>query len=423
MTGVSFGGVAGTGVTQSGGTWSVQTPASGGVCGPVDVVVAWTQLSVVHSATYFGGYFYGTVPSITAQPASDTILYDATFTATVGVAGDTAPTVQWQSSTDGGTIWTDVPGATGTTLTAPNVTVPTEYRAVATNCFGAGDAATSNAATANLQTTVTFDSRGGSTVAPQTVDYNTTASVPVPPTRTGYAFDGWYTATTGGTLWDFATPITSDTTVYAQWTIDQYTVTFDSQGGSTVAPQTVDYDTPATAPAAPTSTGSTFAGGFTAATGGTQWDFTMPITADLILYAHWTPLLVITHTVTFAAPGGSAVAPQTVSVGTPATVPAAPTRSGYAFDGWFSAASGGTQWTFTDPVTTDLTLYAHWHTSGALAFTGTDALSVTGYALALLVAGGILLLVRVRRRPGAAVAQTELTELLERAKRLLGNGD
>lgn len=110
-------------------------------------------------------------------------------------------------------------------------------------------------------------------------------------TRTDYAFTGWYTAATGGNqvtaTTDLGTGGPTDLTLYAQWRVNQYTVVFDSAGGSTVAPVTVDHDIPVTQPSDPTWAGHTFAGWYTAKDGGTAWDFNTPITSDVTLYAHW----------------------------------------------------------------------------------------------------------------------------------------
>lgn len=66
--------------------------------------------------------------------------------------------------------------------------------------------------------TTTFDTAGGSTAPePQTTDSGCPVTAPSDPTREGYAFTGWFTAPTGGTAWDFATPATSEATLYAQW--------------------------------------------------------------------------------------------------------------------------------------------------------------------------------------------------------------
>ena len=96
------------------------------------------------------------------------------------------------------------------------------------------------------QVTVTFNSNGGSAVDAQTIDYNTFASEPPVPTKDGFRFDGWFVATNfSGSVFDFAnTRVTESVTLNAKWTsMDQVTVTFNSNGGSAVDAQTIDYNT------------------------------------------------------------------------------------------------------------------------------------------------------------------------------------
>jgi uncharacterized repeat protein (TIGR02543 family)/LPXTG-motif cell wall-anchored protein len=64
---------------------------------------------------------------------------------------------------------------------------------------------------------VSFDSQQGSAVDPVTVDYWSAVAKPADPTRDGYTFAGWFTQATGGTLWDFGSPVTADITLYAHW--------------------------------------------------------------------------------------------------------------------------------------------------------------------------------------------------------------
>lgn len=130
--------------------------------------------------------------------------------------------------------------------------------------------------------TVTFQSEGGSEVASQ-IRANTPADQPADPTKEGYTFIGWYN---GESEWDFETPVTADLTLTAKWQVNQYTITFDTAGGSEVAPITQDYGTTITAPANPTKTGYTFAG----------WDKTIPSTmpaGDMTITARWTENRVI----------------------------------------------------------------------------------------------------------------------------------
>ena len=121
--------------------------------------------------------------------------------------------------------------------------------------------------------TITFDTAGGSEIAPITQDYGTQIAAPANPTRKGYTFKGW----------DKEIPETmpaENITVKAQWEINQYTIAFDTAGGSEIAPITQDYGTAITAPADPTREGYTFKG----------WDREIPATMpaeNITLKAKW----------------------------------------------------------------------------------------------------------------------------------------
>ena len=121
--------------------------------------------------------------------------------------------------------------------------------------------------------TITFDTNGGSEIAPITQDYGTEITTPDNPTRKGYTFKGW----------DKEIPKTmpaENITVKAQWEINQYTITFDTNGGSEIAPITQDYGTEITAPDNPTRKGYTFKG----------WDKEIPETMpaeNMTVKAQW----------------------------------------------------------------------------------------------------------------------------------------
>jgi uncharacterized repeat protein (TIGR02543 family) len=138
-----------------------------------------------------------------------------------------------------------------------------------------------------------------------------------------------------------------------------YTVTFDSNGGSTVTSQSVSYDGTATAPSPPTMTGSTFAGWYTDnTTFNNAFDFTTPITGDITLYAKWT---INSYAVNFDSNGGSTVTSQSVSYDGTATAPTSPTMTGYTFAGWYTDnTTFSNAFDFTTPITGDITLYAKW---------------------------------------------------------------
>ena len=167
------------------------------------------------------------------------------------------------------------------------------------------------------QYTITFDTNGGSEIAPITQDYGTEITAPDNPTRKGYTFKGW----------DKEIPETmpaENITVKAQWEINQYTITFDTNGGSEIAPITQDYGTEITAPDKPTRKGYTFKG----------WDKEIPKTMpaeNITVKAQWK---INQYTITFDTNGGSEIAPITQDYGTEITVPDNPTRKGYTFKGW-----------------------------------------------------------------------------------------
>ena len=125
--------------------------------------------------------------------------------------------------------------------------------------------------------TITFDTNGGSAVAPITQDYGTDITAPAAPTKTGYTFMGWEPEIP-------ATMPAEDMTITAKWRINQYTVTFDTDGGSEVDAQTVAYGEKAKTPADPTKTGYTFAGW---ELGGNAYDFAASVTEDMTLTAKW----------------------------------------------------------------------------------------------------------------------------------------
>ena len=165
--------------------------------------------------------------------------------------------------------------------------------------------------------TIAFDTTGGSEIAPITQDYGTQIAVPEAPTREGYTFTGW----------DREIPTTmpaENMTITAKWKVNQYTITFDTNGGSEITPITQDYGTAITAPANPTREGYTFIG----------WDKEIPTTMpaeNMTVTAQWE---INQYKITFDTNGGSEIAPITQDYVTAITAPADPTREGYTFIGW-----------------------------------------------------------------------------------------
>lgn len=224
--------------------------------------------------------------------------------------------------------------------------------------------------TVSAGSSVTFNSQGGSTVAPLSYEAGGSITLPVAPTRSRHTFTGWYSAANGGTrvggAGDSYSPAGSASiTLYAQWTQTHYLVSYSAEGGSATPSQEVAISQSMPLPAAPTRSGYTFTGWYTAAGGGVKAgdagaNYTP--TADVTLYAQWSAN---TLTVTFDSRGGSAVANGSVKTDAPIVLdPGSPTRSGYAFTGWFTAATGGSKvqsFPYAHGQTADFTLYAQWN--------------------------------------------------------------
>ena len=212
-----------------------------------------------------------------------------------------------------------------------------------------------------IQRKITFNTVGGSDVEAITFNQGESVTAPESPTKTGYEFAGWYTEAALTTAFNFATDsklLTQDATLYAKWNINKYKVTFESNEGSAVEAQTIDYNAKVTKPADPKKDGHTFKGWYKDDEFATAFDFAKDvITAATTLYAKWEANI---YTVTFNSNGGTAIQAKTIRYGATITVLDKPTKTGYSFQGWFSDAELNTSFDENTVVTGDTTLYAKW---------------------------------------------------------------
>ncbi|WP_458124497.1 InlB B-repeat-containing protein [Paenibacillus sp. Z3-2] len=226
--------------------------------------------------------------------------------------------------------------------------------------------------------TLTYNSNGGSEVTEQTVSYGDKVIVSANPTKAGHTFAGWFTDSGLSQAFDFeTTTVTSDITLYAKWTVNSYTVNFETNGGSVVPDQTVTYAELAAAPDDPIKAGHTFAGWYTEPEWSTPFDLnTRSIVQDTTLYAKWAPN---TYKVTFNTLGGSAVSDAAVEYGQKLSAPASPSRSGYTFAGWYADPELKTPFNFAQTeITADLILYAKWSVNSTPPSGGNDGNSSGG---------------------------------------------
>ena len=212
---------------------------------------------------------------------------------------------------------------------------------------------------------VTLNTNGGTINSGNVTSYTYGVGATLPTagdmTYTGHTFVGWYDNEnlTGSPIAAIGGTETGNKEYWAKWEINQYTITFDTAGGSVVTPITQNYGTATTAPADPTKTGYTFAG----------WDRAIPATMpaeNLTITAQWT---VNQYTIAYDLAGGTAEGnPDTYTIETGAFTLKNPTKSGYTFTGWSGTGlDGENNMTVTIPTgsTGNRTYTAHWRYNGS----------------------------------------------------------
>ena len=222
--------------------------------------------------------------------------------------------------------------------------------------------------------TVTFDFNTGKTSTPKTeeVEYGNPVSKPTEPTNTGYTFGGWYTDKdcTAGKEFNFDTKITRDITLYAKWTKNRYTVTFDVDGQTDlISPVSVEHGNGVSKPDTSkiTKEGYTFDGWYTDANHTNKYAlWGDSITRNTTFYARWNvnPYELTIHDTDTDA------TTKSYDYGTAIKLDI-PQRDGYTFDGWIAETEDDTikaptldlnqnlQYEFTMPAS-NVTLTAKW---------------------------------------------------------------
>ncbi|QMV43551.1 InlB B-repeat-containing protein [Cohnella cholangitidis] len=267
----------------------------------------------------------------------------------------------------------------------------TNYAAGASYSIGASDEILYAAWSVNSYT-VSYDgngSSGGSSPADASHNYNTGVTVAGSGSlfKTGYTFAGWNTAADGtGTGYvehDAFTIGAANVSLYAVWTINSYTVSFDADGGTPVSDQTVIYGNTVSKPVDPEKTGHTFDGWYTDEDLLTPYDFAAAIgDSDFTLYAKWN---INSYTVAYDGNGSTeGTAPTSVSYDYNVNVAVSDignlVKAGHTFAGWNTAADGsGTGYDAGDTLTigtAGVTLFAQWTVNSySVAYDGSGATS------------------------------------------------
>ena len=320
------------------------------------IVATSSQFQGPYAVKIGSGGAPNTNPTLNAATANQVIpTYDAT-TRTITAPGGTYASYRWHR-TDGTSCLVASPtpncGAqnAGTLVTFPNTT---EW--IQTTSTEKGDV-TFYAETA----TVTFDSKGGSSVPSQTIAAGSTATKPTDPIRDHYSFNHWYVCTdVTETAYVFSTTVWTDLALCAKWNINSYTVTFNSMGGSSVTNQTIPAGSTATKPTDPTRNHYSFDYWYVC-TDPTLTEyafFITPVLANLSLCAQWA---LNNYAVSFDSTGGSSVTSQIIPAGSTATQPPDPTRTGHDFEYWYLCTDMiRLAFNFTSPIWSNTELCARW---------------------------------------------------------------
>jgi len=179
--------------------------------------------------------------------------------------------------------------------------------------------------------------------------------------KAGHSFGGWATSSGQSTAISGSYNLVANATLHPVWTPNTYTVTYEENGGSTVADGSFTHGGSLTYPTPPTRSGFSFQGWFAASSGGSALTASTVAAgnASVTLWAQWAAN---TYTVTYEENGGSTVADGSFTHGGSLTYPTPPTRSGFSFQGWFAASSGGSALTASTVAAANasVTLWAQW---------------------------------------------------------------
>lgn len=366
--------------------WAINTvsdtvkisPSGGGIVSP-NPITGQENTAISTTATPATGYNFkhwryndssasGGYSESTTNPLKITITGKRDVTAVFELK---SYTVTWNAN--GGTVSpasvSKTHGSTLGTLPTPTRAATAEYSYTFAGWFTAASGGTQISTTTTVTRnvtyyahwtatkrsyTATFNGNGGSTPSPSSItkEYNTALGTLPTCSRTGYTFLGWYTASSGGTKISTTTVVTKDITYYAQWSINSYTLTFNPNGG-TVTPTSKDLEYNSAYGTLPTPTRVsdaqytyTFAGWYTAATGGTQVTTATKMAAkDTTVYAHWTSntrSYTVSYQTTYGTLNRTSQSVAYNSKGScTLTMPDNTAKFTYTFVGWYTAANGG----------------------------------------------------------------------------------
>lgn len=364
-TGYSFNGwyTASSGGTRAGGVYDGYQPSTSG---SIILYAQWTltPISQYYTPSIYGSGTSGSILSASSGGYANGTLQSTRISYNVG-----------NNFTSGTTIAPNLVQNSPYTVTDSDAEYPPFYfAAVDTVRDGAGTDYYYYSSSIESNFKITYVYGNGSSDTYQTfysLNPNNAISLPTA-TRYGYTFNGWYTASTGGSrVTDPYTPSNTNITLYAQWTPSQYTLTYDANGGN-VSPvsKVITYNEIYDALPTPSRTGYTFIGWYIDQSFSSQVlaSSTYTTAADSSIYAKWQGnAYVVSLYPNYPIGGTSDPVQSTKNVNYDSQYGELPTltRTGYTFDGWYTSASGGTRVVATTLYSTgsNTNLFAHWTAS------------------------------------------------------------
>ncbi|KMQ52126.1 cell wall/surface repeat protein [Chitinispirillum alkaliphilum] len=211
--------------------------------------------------------------------------------------------------------------------------------------------------------TITFDTRDGEDASQVSVNHGGIVPRPSDPSRLGYEFDGWYRNLESSVKWDFnENQIFGDTTLYANWNVRDYSISYELYGGNndslnplsyTIESETINLSNPSR-------TGYSFQGWFLEDVFENEvTEIVSGSSGEVKVYAKWD---INSYTVTFDTQDGEEVSQVSVNHGSIVSRPSNPSRLGYDFDGWYRNLESSVRWDFNEnQIFGDTTLYAKWN--------------------------------------------------------------
>ncbi|MCQ2104818.1 MAG: InlB B-repeat-containing protein, partial [Fibrobacter sp.] len=178
------------------------------------------------------------------------------------------------------------------------------------------------------------------------------------PTKTGYSFAGWYADTRFTKAYTFTTIPMEDIIVYAKWNVDDFTIKFNSNGGSAVADVKQPFNSILKVPTAPTKTGYEFVGWYSDEALNNAYSFATMPAENITVYAKWE---IKQYEIAFETNGGTSVEKIVQDYNSAVVKPAEdPSKTGYTFAGWYADSDLKTVYVFNKMPAENITVYAKW---------------------------------------------------------------